>query len=260
MSNYKVWPIGKIPIEFQRDELDLVKKLGYNWDDPRDVVGMFEKKVAEFSGSKYACSVDSCSNGLFLALKYVNAEGTIIIPKRTYVSVPLQIIHASCNLKFEDREWSGVYQLKPYNIWDSATRWTKGMYVDFTKEQRKVSLPHSDIRIRKLEHWKRNGAIQVVSFQIKKRIPIGRGGMILTDSKEAYDWFKCMSYDGRNLDKDYMEDDFKMIGYHMYMTPEDAARGIILMDTVPEENEDSGNSTSYSDLSVKEIFTSRMED
>ena len=40
----------------------------------------------------------------------------------------------------------------------------------------------------------------------------------------------------------------------MYMTPEDAARGIILMDSVPRVNEDTGSSKTYSDLSNKEIF------
>ena len=198
------------------------------------LIDMFEEKVAKFAGSKYACSIDSCSNGLFLAMKYLDVKGTITIPKRTYVSPPMQIIHAGCKLKFEDREWSGVYKLEPYNIWDGATRWTKRMYVG-------------------------NEAIQVVSFQLKKRVPIGRGGMILTDSKDAFEWFKYMSYDGRNLRKGYMVDDFALIGYHMYMTPEDAARGIIIMDSVPEENKDTGDSTTYSDLSEKEVFKPHLE-
>ena len=231
---YTSWPIGQVPKHLQRPELDQVKELGYDWDDPRDVIDMFEEKVAKFAGSKYACSIDSCSNGLFLAMKYLDVKGTITIPKRTYVSPPMQIIHAGCKLKFEDREWSGVYKLEPYNIWDGATRWTKGMYVG-------------------------NEAIQVVSFQLKKRIPIGKGGMILTDSKDAFEWFKYMSYDGRNLRKGYMVDDFALIGYHMYMTPEDAARGIIIMDSVPEENIDTGDSTTYSDLSEKEVFKPYLE-
>ena len=137
-------------------------------------------------------------------------------------------------VKFEDIEWSGVYQLKPYNIWDGATRWSEGMYVG-------------------------NDAIQVVSFQIKKRVPIGRGGMILTDSKEAFEWFKYATYDGRNLRQYYMDDEFAMIGWHMYMTPEDAARGIMLMDSVPEVNEDTGGSATYSDLSEREVFKPYLE-
>ena len=68
--HYTSWPVGKIPKEFQRPELDQLTELGYEWDDPRDVVDMFEEKVAKFAGSKYACSIDSCSNGLYLAMKY----------------------------------------------------------------------------------------------------------------------------------------------------------------------------------------------
>ena len=166
-------------------------------------------------------------------MKYLESKGTTTIPSRTYVSPPMQIIHAGCKVKFEDIEWSGVYQLKPYNIWDGATRWSEGMYVG-------------------------NDAIQVVSFQIKKRVPIGRGGMILTDSKEAFEWFKYATYDGRNLRQYYMDDEFAMIGWHMYMTPEDAARGIILMDSVPEENEDTGSSKTYSDLSDRKVFKKHL--
>lgn len=228
-SKYDSWPIGKLPKEWQRPELDQLKALGYELEDPRDAIKLFEEKVAKFAGSKYAVSVDCCSNGLFLCLKYLKASGTITVPSRTYVSVPMQVIHAGCKVKFKDFEWSGIYKLDPYNVYDGAVRWTKGMYVG-------------------------DNALQVVSFQLKKRIPIGKGGMILTDNKDAYDWLKKASYDGRDLSVYYPEDDFEMLGWHMYMTPEDAARGIILMDQVPEENEDSGHSALYSDLSKKRCF------
>ena len=46
---------------------------------------------------------------------------------------------------------------------------------------------------------------------------------------------------------------------HIHMTPEDAARGIILMDSVPEENEDTGGSTAYSDLSDRDVFKPYIE-
>ena len=231
MSNeikYNVWPIGKLPKEWQRPELDDLEKHGYQISDPRDAIDIFEKKLANFAGSKYAVAVDCCSNGLFLALKYFRATGVVSIPSRTYVSVPMQIIHAGCQVHFEDYEWSGVYQLQPYPIIDGAVRFTKDMYV--------------------------SGTLHVVSFQIKKRLPIGRGGVILTDSEQAYKWLKKASYDGRDLKKPYTDDDFEMIGYHMYMTPEDAARGILLMDQLPEVNEDTGCSINYSDLSSKLVF------
>ena len=160
MTEYNAWPIGNVPKEFQRPELDQVKELGYDWKDPRDVVDIFEKKVAKFAGSRYAVAIDCCSHGLFLALqclkRYRKNLADITIPNNTYISVPMLILQAGYNLQLEEREWSGIYQLKPYNVWDGATRWTKGMY---------------------------KGGYHIVSFQLKKRVPIGRGGMILLDTE-----------------------------------------------------------------------------
>jgi hypothetical protein len=96
---------------------------------------MFEKKKWLLAGSKFAVSVDCCSNGLFLSMKYLQSinelekESIITIPKMTYVSAPMQIIHAGNKVECEDLEWSGVYQLKPTRVWDGAVRWTKDMYV-----------------------------------------------------------------------------------------------------------------------------------
>tara|TARA_R110002110_G_scaffold31794_1_gene111412 strand:- start:394 stop:894 length:501 start_codon:yes stop_codon:yes gene_type:complete len=165
-------------------------------------------------------------------MKYLKATGEIRIPAKTYVSVPMQIMHAGCTAKFEDVEWSGVYQMKPYPLYDSAVRWRKGMFVGG------------------------DDSLQVISFQIKKRIPIGRGGVILMDSKEAYDWLNLARYDGRDLSLPYNHPEhFKAIGYHMYMTPEDAARGIMLMDKVGEDiYEDTGSSKTYPDISGMKIF------
>jgi len=227
---YNSYPLGKLPKSFQRTELDEIKKNGYNWDDPREVITIFEEKIATFAGCKYAVLVDCCSHGIFLSLKYlinikeINLNDIITIPNRSYVSVAMQIKHVGLNYKFKDFDWSGVYQLNPTRVYDGAVRWTKDMYVG-------------------------NDALQVVSFQIKKRVPIGKGGVILTDDKAAYDILKLMSYDGRDLTLPYdHEDHIKTFGYHMYMTPEDAARGIILMDSVNEINEDSGHSGVYPDV------------
>tara|TARA_Y100000310_G_scaffold323733_1_gene384555 strand:- start:5566 stop:6291 length:726 start_codon:yes stop_codon:yes gene_type:complete len=227
--NYTSWPLGRIPEEWHRPELGQLRDAGYEWEDPRDAVDLFEQKVAKFAGAKYGVALDCCSNGLFLALKYLQAKKTITIPAQTYVSVPMQVIHAGCKIRFENIEWSGMYQLKPYPVYDAATRFTKGMFVG-------------------------GDALQVLSFQIKKRLPIGRGGMILTNSEKAYNWLKKASYDGRDLEKYYPEDEFELLGWHMYMTPEDAARGILLMDQLPEENEDSGGNENYSVLSDKRVF------
>ena len=224
---FEPWPLGQVPKELQRHELDTLLAMGYRGKDPREAIDLFEKKVAEFAGAQYGIAVDCCSHGLFLSLKYLNAAGTITIPNRTYISVPMQIKHAGCNVEFEDIEWSGVYQLKPYPVWDGAVRWTKGMY---------------------------KGGFHVVSFQMKKRVPIGRGGMILTDDAEAVAWLRRARYDGRDLSVSQWDDEPECLGWHYYMTPEDAARGILLMDQTATHNPDTGTWENYADLSKKRIF------
>ena len=227
-KKYEAWPLGKLPKKWQRNELEDVKSIGYEWNDPRDVVDAFEEEVAKLTGSKYAVAVDCCSHGLFLAMKYLGCEGDITIPSRTWVSVPMQIKHAGCNPVFDDLEWSGAYQLKPYPIWDAAVRFTKGMYKPNT--------------------------LMVLSFQIKKILPIGRGGMILTDSKEAYDWLRKARIDGRNTTATYDEDNVDMVGWHFYMTPEDAARGLLILNDLPDINADSCSHRNYIDVSKFEVF------
>lgn len=200
----------------------------YKLSDPWDVVDLFEKVLAKYAGSKYAVAVDNCTDAMFLCLKYLKADGEIIIPKRTYVSVPCTVIHAGCQVKFEDVEWSGAYQLNPYPVWDAATRMREGMYV-----------PDS---------------YYCLSFHRRKHIPIGKGGMILTDNKEAYDWFKLARYEGRHMDRLYKDDSFDMIGWNMYMPPEQAAEGLELFKNISNDNADLESSGIHKDLSQFPIY------
>ncbi len=205
---------------------DTLKK--YKLKDAWDIVDLFEKKIAEYSGSKYAVSVDNCTNALFLCLKYLNYTDEVLIPSRTYVSVPCTIIHAGAKVKFEDIEWSGAYQLKPTPIYDGAVRFKRGMY--------------------------KSGTYHCLSFHIRKHVPIGKGGMILTDSKEAYEWFKVARYEGRHHEIPYKNDKIDMIGWNMYLTPEQAAKGLELFEKLGDDNPDQESSGSCKDLSKFKIY------
>ena len=48
---YNPRPIGKIPRKFQRPELQTIRDLGYKFDDPREIITIFEEKVALYTGS-----------------------------------------------------------------------------------------------------------------------------------------------------------------------------------------------------------------
>lgn len=199
-------------------------------NNPFKIVQMFEEEVADYTGSKYAVSVDSCTNALFLCCKYLNVSD-VTIPSKTYLSVPQSIIHSGGNVIFDKREstnnWSGIYQLKPYEIYDSAKRFTSNMYIPNT--------------------------FMCLSFHIKKHLKISKGGMILTDDLEAVKWFKKVRYEGRS-EKLYHEDDIDMLGWNMYMTPQQASHGLSLMQNMLKDNPDLDENDGYRDLTEFSIF------
>jgi dTDP-4-amino-4,6-dideoxygalactose transaminase len=194
--------------------------------NPFKVVRMFEEEVAEYTGAPYAVAVDSCTNALFLCCVRLSVK-EVIIPKMTYLSVPMSIMHAGGSVVFEDREWVGSYQLRPYPLYDSAKRLTSRMYIP--------------------------GSFMCLSFHIKKHVKLAKGGMILTDDKDAVEWFKRARYEGRG-EVDYHKDDIRMLGWNMYMTPEQAAHGLNIMLNYPEHMEDIGENDGYRDLSQLTIF------
>ena len=198
--------------------------------NPYKIVQMFEEEVAEYTGSPYAVSVDSCTNALFLISKYLEVD-EVVIPSKTYLSVPMSIIHAGGEVIFDKspktNHWGGIYQLKPYPVYDAAKRFTSGMYI-----------PES---------------YMALSFHIKKQLGIGKGGMILTDNKDAVDWFKKARYEGRS-EKYYKEDSIERLGWNMYMTPQEATQGLCLMQNYPEHNKDLGEVNGYRDLTEFPVF------
>jgi dTDP-4-amino-4,6-dideoxygalactose transaminase len=223
---YNPWPIGKLPSDFRRPELDELRKLGFRFDDAREVIDIFENELAKYSGSKYAVVVDCATNALFLSLKYLGISGLVEIPARTYVSVAMTIIHAGCSVATRDYAWSGIYELGDTGVFDGSARFTPNMFVGG------------------------ENSLHCLSFQIKKRLPIGRGGAILTNDSRAREWLMLARYDGRDLNTPYDSvNHIKGIGWHMYMTPEDAARGLILLNKLGGGNfADVANQDSYPDI------------
>ncbi len=203
------------------------------WDN----VEHFENLVSEYAGSKYAIAVDSCTNALFLSLKYYHQSGActtrhpVTVPTNTYISVPMQVIHAGYSLKLENKRWSGAYQLKSTPVVDSAQRFTQDMYIKDT--------------------------LYCLSFHSKKILSIGRGGMILTDDLDARNWLRRSRYDGRSsiYYNDISDQTVPTLGWHMYMTPEEAVRGIEQFYKTPDTNDDAGCSDDYRiDLSTLSCF------
>ena len=92
-----------------------------------------------------------------------------------------------------------------------------------------------------------------LSFHIKKTIAIGKGGMILTDNKDAVEWFKKARYEGRS-EKFYKDDDIDMLGWNMYMSPQQAAHGLAVMQNYPVHRADDEELGGYRDLTEFTVF------
>ena len=168
-----------------------------------ETVSKFEKEISEFYGAPYAIAVDSCTHGVELSLRY-NKDNKIYCPKHTYISIPFLSNKLNIDLKWVDNDWSDYYYLTD-NVIDAAVLWEKNSYI-----------PHT---------------FMSVSFQFQKHLSLGRGGVILCDNSIAAEQLKKMSYDGRLPNIPWREQNISTVGYHYYMTPETAQKGL---DKLPE--------------------------
>jgi dTDP-4-amino-4,6-dideoxygalactose transaminase len=210
----------------------------------------FEKELSKYTGAPYVVCVDNQSNALFLCLHYwiqkrkkehkenFDYVDIIDVPQRTYPSVPCEVIHAGAKVNFtkvEGETIKGAYQLKPTNVWDSALRFTADMYI-----------PDS---------------MMCISFTgAYKHFKLSKGGAILLDDLDAYNWLKKARFSGRS-ECSYHDDNFDdnpVIGWNFYMMPELATRGLLLInqfyntDGSKKHNEDL--ELPYPDLSKFKIW------
>lgn len=203
----------------------------------------FESALSDYTGAPYAVAVTSCTMALLLAVAWHLSDGAqpewatypglplpnIEIPKHTYISVPMSIIHAGGRPIFRDDEWVGAYRLKPLPVVDSARYFTSGMY---------QSMP---------------GMMICLSFHASKTLGDTQGGAILHDNPEADKWLRRARFDGRTEGIPPNEDSFDMIGWHCYMSPDVAARLLFKLSALPKHNVPLPNDA-YPDLSQMEIF------
>jgi dTDP-4-amino-4,6-dideoxygalactose transaminase len=190
------------------------------------IIDRFEKEIADFFGSPYAVAVDCCTHGVELSLRYTKAE-SITVPKRTYLSIPFLSNKLGIDLEWKDENWKDFYYLTDKVI-DAAVLWKRNSYIPNT--------------------------FMSISFQFRKHLSLGRGGIILTDNAEAYDKLKKMSYDGRISNVPWMQQDIDSIGYHYYMTPETAELGLLKLVDASKTEPKQWTVNDWPDLTQMKIF------
>ena len=186
-----------------------------------------EDKISPWFGAKYGIAVDSCTHGIELCMRLNNVK-KLIVPKRTYISIPFLASKLNIPLEWKDENWQDCYYLEKTNIIDAAVLWKKNSYI-----------PHT---------------FMCLSFQFQKHLSLGRGGMILTDNKISARQLKKMSYDGREPDIPWRDQNISTIGYHYYMTPETAELGLEKLPKAINEKPRVWKIEDWPDLTKLDVF------
>lgn len=199
----------------------------YNFEN----VALFESKIADFFGSKYAIAVDSCTHGIELCLR-INKATKINVPKRTYISIPFLAQKLNIDLAWKEENWEDYYYVTD-NIIDAAVLWKKNSYIKKT--------------------------FMCISFQFQKHLSLGRGGMILCDNKDIAAELKKMSYDGRIPNIPWRDQDINSIGYHYYMTPETATLGLEKLEKAVNIEPKKWTINDWPDLTQMSVFKNKIK-
>tara|TARA_R100000995_G_scaffold81515_1_gene54393 strand:+ start:657 stop:1580 length:924 start_codon:yes stop_codon:yes gene_type:complete len=164
-----------------------------------DVVIELENKFASYVGAKYACSVNSATNAIFLSM--LNKNTVVNIPSMIPPVVVNAIITSGNEVRFyDDVDWVGhsyvLHTFEDYKIVDSAQKLEPNQ---FMKECESNDL-------------------MIFSFYPTKPLGGSDGGMIVTDDYDKYKWFKSAVLNGMTYADNNWERGISFPGYKFYMS------------------------------------------
>jgi len=209
----------------------------------------FEKKIAEFVGTKYALSFNSGTSALHtLLLAYNIKDKEVIIPSFTFVATANTVILAGGKPVFAESE-SETFGLDAEDVKNKITSNTKAIlplhYGGFPSRDieklRKIADENNIFLIEDAAeslgshiNGKKVGTFghsSMFSFCQNKVLSTGEGGIIVTDSQEIYEKSKLIRSHGRvELAEDYFsstgDNDYIQAGYNFRMPTMLAALGL----------------------------------
>jgi len=163
-----------------------------------DVVTRFEDKIAKYAGAKYACSINSATNAIFLSL--LNKDVIVNLPSLIPPVVANAIITSGNTINFIDNvDWIGhsyiLHQFDDYKIVDSAQKLERNQFQNECNPK----------------------DLMIFSFYPTKPLGGSDGGMVVTDDYEKYKWFKEAVLNGMTYADNNWERNVSFPGYKMYM-------------------------------------------
>lgn len=191
-----------------------------------NVVFDFEKKLAEYVGSRFVVAVDSCTSALFLSAKWEKGKKRVEKVSVPSMTVPLALnamLEAGMKVQLDDRHrWIGrYYQMTGSSIFDSAHE-----------------LRRNQFRLLK-DHGAPDDLKLCFSFYPTKTIGSADGGAIATDDEDFARWARSAATYGRNQGTKYQNSwdyDVEMIGYKRHYTNLQAAICLEQLNRLDETN------------------------
>ena len=166
-----------------------------------DIVTEFENNFASYVGAKYAVSLNSATNAIYLINKLWESKSEYIIPTMIPPVVCNAIITSGGYLAFKDNtSWVGNSFLLDsrigWNIFDSAQKVERNQFIN-------ESIFDEDLIY--------------FSFYPTKMVSSCDGGMIVSNDKSKIDLIRQMTFNGMSQESNNWERKQNAIGYKMYM-------------------------------------------
>lgn len=205
----------KIPLckpYIDKEEIDLVREvLESGWLVHGPKTEEFERDFADYIGTKYAISLNSCTSALQLALESQDIKGEVILPSFTFVASANAIVNSGAKPVFIDIEYD-TCNIDPKKIKEKITSKTEAiMPVHFAGQPCKMDeimeiakkynlriIEDSAECIGGLFNRQKAGSFGVgcFSFFPTKNITTGEGGMITTDDDKLAEKISALKAHG----------------------------------------------------------------
>lgn len=164
-----------------------------------DIVQKFEQKFCDYVGAKYACSVNSATNAIFLI--FLNKHLVVNVPSMIPPVVLNALITAGNRINFvDDTNWIGgsyiLHQFEDYKVIDSAQK--------VERDQFKNEANDNDLMF--------------FSFYPTKPVGSSDGGIIVSNSKEKIDALRTLSFNGMSQELNNWDRKIVEPGYKAYLS------------------------------------------
>jgi len=231
---------------FFGEELDLLKEvLESGWWKQGPKVEELEREFAGFVGSRHAVAVSSGTAALHIALE-ISGLRQVVCPDFTWPAVPnsamilgkkLQLVDVNLDTynvdQMERDETERSFGPTDYSEIDAALVPTHifGNPVDMTKVKGKFVIEDAACALGSYlgqVHVGTFGDCGCFSFDPRKLLPTGEGGMLVTDSDEIAEKARLLRWHG------FKDGKFVDYGYNFKLTDIQAAVGLVQLKHLPE--------------------------